>query len=414
MSRLTRSMAPNFGHFDPGPEPETDDDTQDTDVEMADGMDDQMEEPSQESMTVTDDGNPINWDAVTDRDPINNIMENRMIIAIDFGTTFSSVAYTVIPRGVSTYEIDVHKVKCVGNYPGYEPLPGVLDYRQEVPTELWYDDGSMTTQTGHSANDADSDYEAIEDDDSNESSSGDDEPANCEGSQLGHASESDKNSSDQLENPEIAPTTQYWGYQVHQQLNMSNIPRDEARPLTRFKLNLDHKQETEDVRTDVRTIIKTLMRRRIIEKHTDIYTHFLTHLLKHTKYQLETGNKLLPGMYVQYVLCVPAKWPVRACRIMQTALEEAIIQGGLSTSTDSSVQNLFMISEPEAAAECILAEADSEILVSRDCVPDSSTPLRTLNSGMKQSSLLMLAAAQSMLLLTNVTMVILCGCQRRL
>jgi hypothetical protein len=48
---------------------------------------------------------------------------------------------------------------------------------------------------------------------------------------------------------------------------------------------------------------------------------------------------------------------------MQTALEEAVSDIGLSRNASNDVCNLFLISEPEAAAECILAEASSEIYV---------------------------------------------------
>ena len=65
----------------------------------------------------------------------------RMVIAIDFGTSFTSVAYTVIPRGVLPEDVDISQVKCIGNYPGYEPTPGIQDSREDVPTELWYNHG---------------------------------------------------------------------------------------------------------------------------------------------------------------------------------------------------------------------------------------------------------------------------------
>ncbi|KAF3049353.1 hypothetical protein E8E11_004565 [Didymella keratinophila] len=95
----------------------------------------------------------------------------------------------------------------------------------------------------------------------------------------------------------------------------------------------------------------------IIHKDTDIYEHFLEDLLDHTKTQLQQSNELHPKKLLQFVLCVPAKWPVSACRVMQEALEKAVKVVGLSENAQEDVCNLFMISEPEAAAECILAEA---------------------------------------------------------
>jgi hypothetical protein len=49
---------------------------------------------------------------------------------------------------------------------------------------------------------------------------------------------------------------------------------------------------------------------------------------------------------------------------MQAALEEAIKDVNLSTKAEDDVCNLFIISELEAAAECILIEAGSELYVS--------------------------------------------------
>lgn len=412
MAHYTRSMAPTFGHMAPG----SDTETEDSDIEMTDHMDGQVEELGNESTPGYDqppqDDIPLEQDAATDGDPIHNTLEERMIIAIDFGTTFSSVAYTVIPRGTSPEDVDLHRIRCVENYPGYTPLPGVLDFRQDVPTELWYDDGSMTSR-------AQDFFDADGNDESGESSSSDDETAhetdddNDDDTTFGQTSRSEERAFLLRKKMQTTPATQYWGYQVHQKLNLANIPRDEAQLLSRFKLNLDQREETSDVRDAIRPIVKSLVRRKIILKDTDIYKHFLTHLLNHTKDQLQATNSLRPDMYVQYVLCVPAKWPVRACRIMQTALEEAITEAGLSEREESSGQNLFIISEPEAAAECILAEEGSELYVSTESATFLDTRLRTQHSETRRLSLSMLGAEPLTRSPTDVTTVILCDCRRR-
>jgi hypothetical protein len=96
----------------------------------------------------------------------------------------------------------------------------------------------------------------------------------------------------------------------------------------------------------------------------DAYTHYLTHLLEHTQQQLLISNELHSDMPIQFVLCVPAKWPMSGCRTMQLAFEQAVNKVGLGERAERSIYNMFMISEPEAAAECILAEARSEVFVS--------------------------------------------------
>jgi hypothetical protein len=375
MAHPTATVATTYGHFDPGPEPDLEGSSQSIDIEMADDLESRVQEPglsgmtdhdpdSNVEMTCNDDMATANAEVAAVYDPINNTTEDRMIIAIDFGTTFSSVAYTVVPRGVSPEDIDYRRVRCIDKYPGYEPPPGVRDFGQEVPTELWYDDGSVAERLRNLSYGTE-DRRGIHDhSDPEESSSGDDDVPGQDDSRSGIDSGSEEPATAQRKSTRTTPAVQYWGYQVQQKLNTSNVPKDEARPLARFKLSLEHKGETDGIRAEISTIVQTLMRKRVLKNETEVYKHFLSHLLKHTKDQLMATNELKPHMYIQFVLCVPAKWPTRACRIMQTALEEAVIEAAISDSAEKSVQNMFMISEPEAAAECILAEARSELYVS--------------------------------------------------
>jgi hypothetical protein len=334
-----------YGYIDPGSVPCFESMSQDSDVEMT--VDGEESEVDNQEM---------------DHDPISNVSMDRLIVAIDFGTTFSSVAYVVIPKGTPPERLDQDHVKCIGNYPGYEPPPGVQDFRLDVPTELWYDDGRTGTWRQRSDEGFDND---IEHEDEEEDSSSDDDESEDERSR---SQFDDGNGIEGLANTQSRDTAnamaeQYWGYEVQQKLNVMNVPRDEARPLTRIKLNLISGSDTDRVRTELRTSLTALRKKGIIEKDTDIYKHFLTHLLEHTKEQLLSSNELQQDTLIQFVLCVPAKWPVNACRIMQAALEEAVKDVGLSMNAEDDVCNLFIISEPEAAAECILAEARSELYV---------------------------------------------------
>lgn len=335
-----------FARFDPGPEPAFEPDTHGDDVEM----------------TIEDDGNRADESDVMEYDLVSKMDEDRLIIAIDFGTTFSSVAYTVLPKGVPPERMNVGRVRCIGNYPGYEPPLGVQHIRQDVPTELWYDDSRIKPQRDRYFRRPNEDRRSVSEDE--ESSSSNDDISEGEQSQFEEDNGLEAIESNRVTNAQKAPATQYWGFGVQQKLSMTDIPRDEARPLTRFKLNLDQTQETEDLRAETRTILKTLMKKRIINSTADIYSDYLSHLLKHTKEQLLASKELHQNMLIQFVLCVPAKWPMNACRIMQTALEQAVKEVGFNEQANSSVHDMFMISEPEAAAECILAEAKSEVYVS--------------------------------------------------
>lgn len=352
----TRSSAVKYGHIDLGSESFFENIDQDSDVDMT----------VEEDELIAIGGLSVTHDSISNihEDRISNVHEDRMIIAIDFGTTFSSVAYTFIPKGVSPEDVFISDVKCVGNYPGYEPSPGRLDFREDVPTELWYDHERTQSGEQRSTDTSDGGYQSSASDD--EVSSSDDDESENQKSRLqfedSNGSENVAKTQTRVTAPSIAK--QYWGYEVQHKLNTMGAIRDEAQQLTRIKLNLVSGRETDHIRDELRSKLTALRKRGIIDKDTDIYRHYLTHLLSHTKEQLLSSNELQQNTLIEFVLCVPAKWPVAACRVMQTALEEAVKDIGLSESAGDDVCNLFMISEPEAAAKCILAEAGCNIYVS--------------------------------------------------
>lgn len=338
-------------YFDPGPDPTLEDDPKDVDGDV--------------EMTIEGTGFtelPVDHEKdIMDTDPVSHLHEDRIIIAIDFGTTFSSVAYVVLPKGKTPDSIDEREVESIGNYPSYEPTSEGGVVRHDVPTELWYDDGSCEAQIQYQFQDMDEIHQL--DSGYENSCSSEEDCAERVKPQLEISKGTRAKSLTKKGSTERAPATQYWGFGVQEKLDMANIPRDEARPLARFKLNLDQNPDTEEIRGDLRILLRSLMRRKIINSAADIYTDYLTHLLKHTKQQLLRSSQLHPSMLVQFVLCVPAKWPVKACRIMQSALEQAVQEVEFSERDKASSRNLFMISEPEAAAEYTLAEARSTIYV---------------------------------------------------
>lgn len=345
MAPERRTSGRGFKRFDPGPILE--EDSQDGDVEMTlDGDDEQREDAQREEPALTD--------------PLHLLDQERLIIAIDFGTTFSSVAYALLPKGMSTEQIRLKDIKCIGAYPGYEPPLGIPDAREDVPTELWYDTGHRQMPTDdHPMGELEEEgsINLFED----TSSSGDD--SDDEASEFDDGDRIEQAWEEFNANRATRVGTQYWGFGVQQRLSATDIPKDEARPLSRFKLKLDEKKETLEVRENLAPILKNLRRKKFIQTDHDIFTHYLTHLLRHTKSQLHLHNALYQDTVVEFVLCVPAKWPAKGCRAMQIALTAAVKEVGLNEYASGSVGNLFMISEPEAAAACVLSEADNEIWV---------------------------------------------------
>src|SRR6266487_3718126 len=77
--------------------------------------------------------------------------DKRFIVAIDFGTTFSSVSFLALPRDTWTNdELNAHmyldEIQSIVNYPD-EPRFGLLARRKEVPTEIWYPKKAYLDQT---------------------------------------------------------------------------------------------------------------------------------------------------------------------------------------------------------------------------------------------------------------------------
>ncbi|KAK9592355.1 hypothetical protein V6Z90_003490 [Aspergillus fumigatus] len=87
----------------------------------------------------------------------------------------------------------------------------------------------------------------------------------------------------------------------------------------------------------------------------DLIVDFLSHLLAHTKAQLISLHMFNDNDSVEWVLCVPVVWRRRAVRKMQDALIEASRRSLFGRTISNSVENLYIVSKPEAAAAHVLA-----------------------------------------------------------
>lgn len=288
---------------------------------------------------------------------------SRLVIAIDFGTTCSSVAYIHVSAGLNPEDVSIQNVKCISNYARYDPPLDALKIRDDVPTELWYDPGLGQTNerdvVGTPGSDS-VDSDTLE----NESDTECSDDLEKELDEPSDAMDVDNNAALRKK---LVP--RFWGFQVQKLLSNMDISEDIHRRLSRFKLLLDKKEETEAVREDLAPTIKYLVKNKLIGQETDIYTHFLSDILEHTKRELESVEMLQHEIPIEFVVCVPAEWPARGCRIMEKAMNEAVEKVGFGANANQTVHNLFLVSEPEAAAACILAEHEKDILVGRalDC-----------------------------------------------
>ena len=322
----TQGSFERFQKFDPGPI--FDEDSSDGDVEM---------------QTVE---NPRSW-----------------IIAVDFGTTFSSVAYCSLAEGVLRGDLSLMDIKCITRYPDDQPVPQVTwawQPRLDVPTEIWYPRKLPPQQ----ARRGEADTGLRENHSSNDDSTDSDSSSGLSLSSSGSDNDSE-NEEDSVKNGNATSDSFFWGFGVQRQLKGTDIPKDNTRRIARFKLMLDEKSEdTEQIRGELLTTFKALKRMKLIKENTDVVTDYLEKLFTHTKNELQLTEGFDGSGPIEFVLCVPAIWTTKACRIMQTAMAKAVLRSGLGNLEHGNLNDLFIISEPEAAAACVLAENNNDIYVS--------------------------------------------------
>lgn len=277
----------------------------------------------------------------------------RFIVAIDFGTTFSSISFVALPRDTQDDEtLNPHsyhdQIQSIINFPE-EPRLGLMESRKEVPTEIWY---PKQEYLDHSLIDVARN--------GSESPPTDDTDVHMhdvvDNGDRGVEEEAEDDDDD--ENKDT-----YWGYQVQTQLQYPDTNRNQNRRMARFKLLLDESEVTQKIRVDLEPNLKLLKKRKIIKDREDVIADYLKYLFAHAKDELTQNHEFTNDCPVEFVLCVPPIWTPNACRIMQKNMERAIRESGFGSVENDCVDNLFIVSEPEAAAAYVLASTTT-VLVS--------------------------------------------------
>ncbi|KAF5979192.1 Hsp70 chaperone protein [Fusarium bulbicola] len=125
-----------------------------------------------------------------------------------------------------------------------------------------------------------------------------------------------------------------WGYQVRNLLSQPATHSDPSNlPLQYFKLLLHDGPSTADIRAKLSVTLKTLQERGHV--------------------QSELSANYNDSWRREIVLCVPAIWTRKDCREMQTCLAIAMerVDSEGVTVLNNSIQNLFLVSEPEGGAD---------------------------------------------------------------
>ncbi|KAK8876951.1 Hsp70 chaperone protein [Apiospora arundinis] len=286
---------------------------------------------------------PLPYPRVDDEEELGK----KLIIAIDFGTTYSCVSYAAIHEGERPEYLNRDRIMSIENYPNDQDPDAASPMKKQVPTELMYpktagfrakeglpdmEDGDEPQEDVAGLDDADGDIDMAEADD-----------------------KTDEQYIEELllDNSE----TLNWGYSVHESQSLPKMHSNPSnKPLSRFKLLLDTSPMTEEVRHNLKDTVESLQKRKIIKKPLQLIADFLTCLLRHTKEEL-ADQGYDDSWPLEMVLCVPAIWTQKACRDMQSALAVAMEKTSFKgvDIQNNSIENLFIVSEPEAAAAYVLA-----------------------------------------------------------
>lgn len=302
-------------------------------------------------------------------DPVFESFEKKdaskpLILAIDFGTTYSAISYVHLQPGETGEQVLSSRIKSIENYPNDMNQDRGNPMKKEAPTEVIYPlDRNFRKKANLEFGKPVREYVPPSPnghlDEQGELSTPFEHSDHMDVDNNGDGSES---GSEFSESDFLNYTTSFqWGYGVHEAWRHEDTPASEKiRLLTRFKLLLHTDPKTDQVRRDLEPAIATLCENRVLQygcerAHVSVISDYLTCLLRHAKSELQAAG-LYPGYEVEVVLCIPAIWSQQACRDMQRALARALKQANFEgvDIQQNSIDNLFVVSEPEAAAAYVL------------------------------------------------------------
>lgn len=293
-------------------------------------------------------------------------------MGLDYGTTFTSVSYYAHDVDDENRTAFPNEIKSIINW----PEDGMAGMRRQVPTEIWY---------SAIPRDRPSRVDPLECSDGEEDR---DDLGNGGAAAAGPSATTQRQSDDNLDPMQDSNESNIylWGYDVPYQRYQANTDRDEGRLVERPKLMLVNSKHTKDDKERLRPRLDHLIETGIIRKHgknvsdvrdvQDVITDFLIEVFKHTVQQLVENEKFTQDSFVSFVLTVPVIWAPRSSRVLQDAMEATIEATRFGTLGYGSVDNLFIITKPEAAATFFLGSSH-DMLVSmllQHCLTADSFP----------------------------------------
>lgn len=273
----------------------------------------------------------------------------KFIIALDFGTTTSSIAFVCVDPSEPEDLIPSQRIQCIDHYPDTPRGVSASAHagNTTVPTELWY--ATKTADIGH--NGAGTDMVDPDADDGNDSPLDD-------GARGSTPPDSDHERYSPLPPPkqEAKRHPPIWGYGVQKKISMLDEVGVKSIHMSLFKLLLDEDTRSEELRQRAWSAFKILKLARLVREPEDVISDYLELLFRHAKSRLVNFYDLQDVDDVQFVLCVPTMWTEKACRVMQNAMMRAIEVSQLGRLENGCIKDLFIVSEPEAAAAYALSD----------------------------------------------------------
>jgi hypothetical protein len=278
--------------------------------------------------------------------------EEPFIVATDFGTTFSSIAFA--RRGPRTRP----EIQAISNYPN-DPCFQPYTKSFQVPTESWYPNkrpvdkvpATKPSPTKPPATKPSVSKPVRVRDIYDFPSSDEDENLEDNASAISEVEEEvEEEAEAESLLPEIETRDFVWGYGIQKEIYEDMDPTKFNR-IARSKLLLDHSPHTQRVRDELEPVLQRLKDGKAIKEDEDVISDFLANLFEHAKTQLKTHHGLTDSALrsIEHVLCIPTIWSSEACRKMQIAMDVATRKADFGTA-----ENLFLVSEPEAAASYVL------------------------------------------------------------
>ncbi|KAF2502416.1 hypothetical protein BU16DRAFT_498059 [Lophium mytilinum] len=271
--------------------------------------------------------------------------ERKFYIAVDYGTTYSAVSFVSLEPGENAEAVKPERIQTIVNYPKDPRVYGQT--AKEVPTELAY------LPPAKQRNDLDESGERSQP---------------WQGSVAQNLTSEDDEDSDDAppyeddDSEDHAPSENLqWGYMVQDSLgrpNETSLAELKKGCFRRTKLLLDDSAHTQPARDEILRAVRHVKGMRRIKKNEEVIIHFLTNLFRHVKHELETNHGYTNQCPVEFILCVPPIWSSKASRTMHDAMATALRKSRFISRASRGVDNLFIVSEPEAAATFILTTSE--------------------------------------------------------